>query len=204
MYPNIIESSNIKPLAEYVFNKKNSNKKNFIVEYDNVNDVIKSRWSIILNKTYQYSYVEARYYLRYFDISKVDNDQYNLSIFPRQLDEKLNLLSYVTSEEYEQKVNDKEFNYKVLLLAYFEDESGEEIILAYTPQIVSHELKYFWFWILGVILVLVLFIFFSVLNLCLKIKEERDYYEKEKEINLNSFSNEPINKEEEDKIIKLD
>ena len=204
LYPNIIESSNIKPLAEYVFNKRSSNKQNFIVEYDNVNDVIKSRWSIILNKTYQYSYVEARYYLRYFDISKVDNDQYNLSIFPMQLDEKINLLSYVNSEECIQKVNVKEFNYKVLLLAYFEDESGEEIILAYKPQKVSHEFKYFWFWILGVILVLALFIFFSVLNLCLKIKEERDYYEKEKEINLNSFSNEPINKEEEDKIIKLD
>ena len=202
--PKLIESSNIKPVAEYVFNKRSSNKQNFFVEYDNVNDVIKSRWYIILNKTYQYSYVEARYYLRYFDISKDDNDQYNLSIFPRKLNEKINLLNYVTSEECIQKVNVKEFNYKVLLLAYFEDESGEEIILAYEPQKVSYEFKYFWFWILGVILVLALFIFFSVLNLCLKIKEERDYYEKEKEINLNSFSNEPINKEEDDKIFKLD
>lgn len=202
--PKLLESPDIKPVAEYVFNKKSSNKQNFHVEFDNVNNLIKSRWNIILNKTYQYSYVEARYYLRYFDISKVDNDQYNLSIFPRQLEENINLLSYVTSEECDQKVNIKEFNYKVLLLAYFEDESGEEIILAYQPKPVTHEFKYFWFWILGVILVLVLFIFFSVLNLCLKIKEERDYYEKEKEINLNSFSNEPINKEEEDKVIKLE
>jgi len=203
--PNLIESPGNKPVAEYVFNKRSSNKKNFIVEYDNVNDVIKSRWSIILNKTYQYSYVEARYYLRYFDISKADNEEYNLSIFPRQLNENINLLSFVTSEEYNQKINDKEFNYKVLLLAYFEDESGEEIMLAYKPQEVVHELKYFWFWILGVILVLVLFIFFSVLNLCLKIKEERDYYEKDNEVPLNSFASEPINKEEEeDKIIKIE
>ena len=199
------DSPDFKPVAEYVFNKRSTNKQNFIVEYDNVNDIIKSRWSIILNKTYQFSYVEARYYLRFFDTSKVDNEQYNLSIFPRKLEENIKLLSYVTSEENNKKVDDKEFNYKVLLLAYFEDELGEEFIIVYKPQTVSHELKYFWFWILGVILVLALFIFFSVLNLCLKIKEEKDYYEndKDKEQTLKSFSSDEINKEEED-FIKLD
>lgn len=207
-----VKFSNINNLLfpEYVFNRNSSIKKtNFQVEYDNVNELIKSRWAIVLNRTNHHSYIDSRYCLRFFnctDDNLCDNNKYKLSIFPSKLPENKKLMHFTSSEELILKINEKEFNYKVMLFAFFEDDLGEEIVIAYESKKISHKFNYYYLWILGIVLLLLLFIFFAVLNLCLKLKEERDYYENEKEnINLNSFSNDKnVKEEEEDKTIKLE
>ena len=197
-------------VPKYAVNLKKSKKSALGHDYDNINNVIKTWWSTILNHTDQFSYVESRYILRFFECrihQSICNSDYSLTIFPYEFKEKTNLLRFTSEESFEEKIKEKQFEYKVVLLAYFEDQMGEEIMFAYGSAFIKHKDKDLMIWIIVIIGVFFIFLVISVTVLFLKIKEERNYFEFEKEkINLKSFSNERIREDDfdDDKLLKLD
>ena len=54
-------------VPKYVFNLKDLNTTSFQPEYDNIHRKIKAKWRTILNHTEQFSYVESRYIIRFFE-----------------------------------------------------------------------------------------------------------------------------------------
>ena len=196
------------PIPIYTLNQKNKSKETFTIEYDNINEIIKTKWNLILNESDEYSYIDAKYFIRYFNCSDENGElcnNYNLSIFPKKLQENNKLYNYTLTDGLEQKIDEKEFNYTVRLYAYFVDDLGEEIFIAYESKIISHKFGHFYLWIIGIFILFFLFISFAIIILCLKIKEEKKYFEKEDEnINLKSFSKGIIKEEEEEKEIKFE
>ena len=196
-------------VPKYAINLKKSNKA-LGLDYENIHNLVKAWWSTILNQTDQFSYVESRYILRFFECKihqSICNNDYNLTIFPYGFKEKTNLLRFTSEEKFEEKIKEKQFEYKVVLFAYFEDQMGEEIMFAYGSEFIKHKVNDLMIWIIIIVAVFIIFIVISITVLFLKIKEERNYFEFEKEkISLNSFSNEKIREDDfdDDKLLKLD
>ena len=201
-------------IPKYVFNKKNNNSTVFYISYNNLKKSIYLRWSILLNDTDDFSYVESRYILKFFDCdsnesinNKICNNNNNafLSTFPNKYKEIKDLFMLTSTEEYETIINKDEFNYKIMLFAYFEDDLGEEIIYPYDIQNISYKYQNLVVWIIVVACVFLSFLVISIIILCLKIREEKKYYENEKEkLTLNSFSNEKSKEIDEDNLLKLE
>lgn len=198
-------------IPRYIFNAKNPNEPRFYFNYENIDNLIKLRWSPLLNETGKNSYVQSKYILRFFYCDKYQNicekkENYKITIFPNKYKENEELLHFINGDEIEIECDD-EFKYKVALFAYFEDPMGEEFVFAYDNVIVSHKTKNYYFWIIIIVFVFIFFIITGFLILYIKIKEERDYFQREKErISLSSFSTDNSREEEgeEHKIFKAE
>ena len=210
---NKIEVKDIyKIIPQYIFNEKNPDEPRFYFNYDNINNLIKLRWSPLLNETGKNSFVQSKYTVRFFYCDKYQylckkKESYKLTIFPNKYKENEDLLHYIIGDEIEIPYDD-EFTYKVALFAYFEDPIGEEFIFAYDSIIISHKIKNYYFWIIVIVVVFIIFIISAFLILYIKVKEEKDYFQNEKEkINLSSLSNDKSKEEEEeeeDKTLKFE